>query len=346
MKSYCRVTRNGVSNMLNDPIRVALAGAGMVTRHHLIAWSREPGAEVVAIQNRTAEKARRRASEFGIRKTYRDLEDMLDQEKPDALDIAVAVEKHAEYARMAADRGIHILCQKPMTPVIDDARMLVNEIGNRVRFMVHENWRFRPQYRQTSKWIAQGRAGFIREFRLATHNSGFVSGNPRVTPPALKRQPFMARLPRLIIFELLIHHLDTIRYLMGKVQVVDCRTQQISSRIAGEDMALIVLKTENGAFGTVSGNMSAAGFPPLSQDRLELIGERASIIFEGDQLHLTGKGEETLRFDLTNAYQKSYDNAIAHFVEALRSGHPFETDRLDNLETLQLVEDAYRKAGL
>ena len=326
--------------------RVAVAGAGMVTYHHLIAWSRAPQVDVVAIQNRTLEKAQNRAFEFGIPKVYAGLEEMLEKEKPDALDIAVAVEKHAEFARIAADRGINILCQKPMTPTIDDSETLVGEIGNRVRFMVNENWRFRPQYRMAAKWIAHGRTGFIREFRLAAHSSGFVPRNPKETPLALKRQPFMARLPRLIIFELLIHHLDTIRYLMGNVEVVDCRTQHISSMIAGEDMALIVLKTENGALGTVGGNMSAAGFPPLSQDRLELIGEKASIIFEGDQLHLIGKGEETMRFDLTDAYQKSYDNAIAHFVEALRIGHPFETDRLDNLETLHLVEDAYRLAQL
>ncbi len=44
--------------------------------------------------------------------------------------------------------------------------------------------------------------------------------------------------------------------------------------------------------------------------------------------------------------QKSYDNAIAHFIASLESGEPFETDRLDNLKTLQLVSDAYELAGL
>ena len=37
--------------------------------------------------------------------------------------------------------------------------------------------------------------------------------------------------------------------------------------------------------------------------------------------------------------------AVAHFVAALETGAPFETDRLDNLETLRLVDDAYRLAG-
>ena len=50
--------------------------------------------------------------------------------------------------------------------------------------------------------------------------------------------------------------------------------------------------------------------------------------------------------DVADAYQKSYDGAIAHFVECLRSGQPFETDCADNLATLRLVEEAYRQAAL
>ena len=43
--------------MTQDRIRVAIAGAGMVTRHHLIAWSRASRVDVAAIQNRTPAKA-------------------------------------------------------------------------------------------------------------------------------------------------------------------------------------------------------------------------------------------------------------------------------------------------
>jgi predicted dehydrogenase len=56
--------------------------------------------------------------------------------------------------------------------------------------------------------------------------------------------------------------------------------------------------------------------------------------------------EKSISLDLEAAYQKSYDNAIAHFIGSLESGKPFETDRLDNLKTLQLVSDAYDLAGL
>jgi predicted dehydrogenase len=332
--------------MTHDRIRVAVAGAGMVTRHHLIAWSRASQVDVVAIQNRTPGKAHRLAAEFGIPKVYGGLEEMLEKENPDALDIAVSMELHATYARIAAEYGIAILCQKPMTPTLAESEALVAEIGQKVRFMVHENWRFRPQYRQAATWIAQGRTGPIHQFSMSALSSGLLSRNAEGVPAALARQPFMARMQRFIIMELLIHHLDTIRYLMGPMIVFGCRTHRLSADVVGEDMALIFLKTATGAFGTVNGNFSAAGFPPLSQDRLELIGQQASILFENNQLRLFGDKEETMSFDMAAAYQKSYDGTIAHFVECLRSGQPFETDCADNLATLRLVEDAYRQAEL
>jgi predicted dehydrogenase len=74
---------------------------------------------------------------------------MFEKEKVDVLDIAVATEAHRECARMAAEHGVVILCQKPMAPTLREAEEMVAEIGEKVRFMVHENWRFRPQYRQT-----------------------------------------------------------------------------------------------------------------------------------------------------------------------------------------------------
>jgi len=318
----------------------------MVTRHHLKAWSRLPEVEVVAIYNRNLEKALDRAKEFTIPKAYSNLEEMFEKEKPDALDIAVATEAHREFARMAAEHAVAILCQKPMAPTLKEAEEMVAEIGEKVRFMVHENWRFRPQYRQAAKWTAEGKIGLIREFRLSTRSSGLVTKTEKGLPFALERQPFFAHMPRFIILELLIHHLDTSRFLVGEMDVISTQTLHLSPYVIGEDVAHIVLNAKNGAIGIVSGNLSAAGFPPLPQDRLELIGERSSILFDGDTLSLIGEKSESIHFNFEEAYQNSYNNAIAHFVEALRSGQPFETDRLDNLRTLRLVDEAYRLAEM
>lgn len=326
-------------------IKVAIAGAGMVTRHHLRAWSKLPQVEVVAICARHMVNAETRAAEFNIPAAYDDVAAMLDCEKPEALDIATPPETHRQQATMAADRGIDILCQKPMTPNLAESEQLVAEVGHRVRFMVHENWRFRPQYRQAARWLEEDRVGSLGEFHLATRSSGLNVRTANGTPVALERQPFLAGLKRFIIMELLVHHLDTIRYLVGPVSVTAASAAGTSPEVIGEDAALISLRAAGDAFGTVVGNFCAAGFPPLPSDRLELIGDKASIVFEGNRLRLIGESAETLNLNLEQAYQQSYDNAIAHFVTALEQDTPFETDRLDNLQTLQLVEDAYHKAG-
>lgn len=318
----------------------------MVTRHHLLAWRKISRVEIVAICARYHKNAAARASEFKIPGTYDDVAAMLEREKPDVIDIATPPDVHADQVRMAADKGIHILCQKPMTSDLTSAEQLVADVGDRVRFMVHENWRFRPPYRQAARWLTEGKAGRVREFQLTARSSGLVTRSESGRPFALERQPFLARLNRFIIMELLIHHLDTIRYLVGPLEVVAASAARISLDVMGEDVALISLKAASGAFGTVAGNFSAAGFPRLPQDRLELIGEKASILFEGDVLRIIGESEKTIRFDRQESYQQSYDNAIAHFVKALDSGDPFETDRLDNLKTLQLAADAYRLAGM
>ena len=330
--------------MEKNIIRVAIAGAGMVTRHHLIAWRKLPQVEVVAICARHLTNARKRASEFNIPAAYDDVGRMLDRTSPDVLDIATPPEVHREQANLAADRGIDILCQKPMTPDLAESERLVREIGDRVRFMIHENWRFRPQYRQARKWLTEGLLGNIHEFNLATRSSGLITQTATGRSFALQRQPFLAGLERFIIMELLIHHLDTIRFLVGPVSVVGASISRFSSEVRGEDAALISLKSDGGAFGTVAGNFCAAGYPPLPTDRLELVGDSGSIIFEANLLKLIGAAEATVKIDPEQAYQQSYNGAIGHFIDALENGTPFETDRLDNLKTLQLVEDAYQKA--
>ena len=61
----------------NGRLRVVLAGAGAISHYHLIAWSRERRAEVVAICDPDPGKARGRAGEFGIARVYARLEDAL-----------------------------------------------------------------------------------------------------------------------------------------------------------------------------------------------------------------------------------------------------------------------------
>jgi D-apiose dehydrogenase len=328
------------------PIRVALAGAGMISWYHLVAW-RNVGhrARVVAVCDPDPARARARAQEFDIPQVYQDTHAMFDREEIHALDVASPRETHAAWVGLAADRGIDVLCQKPLTPTLADAEALVERVGSRVRLMVHENWRFRPWYRELRRWIADGLLGEIDLARLATISSGFLPDESG-RRPAFARQPFMQREPRLMIAEVLIHHLDTMRFLCGPLRVVGARASRTLDDVTGETSAAIFLETAGGAPATVIGTMAAPGYPSRPPDRLELVGRRASAVLADNELRLLGPAPRTERYDPDAGYQASFDGVIAHFVDCLLTGAPFETGPADNLETLRLVEHAYWAAGL
>jgi predicted dehydrogenase len=157
------------------PLRVGLIGAGWVTQHHLRGWQMSGDeAKVVAIADPSPKAAAHRAREFSIPATFTSAAEMLAAGGIDAVDIAAPRQVHAELARLAADHGLPILCQKPLAPTLAEAEQLVAGIGARVRLMVHENWRFRAYYRQAASWLREGRIGAVRAASLNLVTSGTV----------------------------------------------------------------------------------------------------------------------------------------------------------------------------
>ena len=142
-----------------EKLRIGFAGAGAISQYHLVGWSEMPDAQIVAICDIDEAKAREKAEAFGIPRIYSDFRKMVATEKLDAVDIVTPVGTHAELTRIAADAGVHVSCQKPLTPTVREASELIADVGERVRFMVHENYRFRPHYLMVQQWLAEGRIG-------------------------------------------------------------------------------------------------------------------------------------------------------------------------------------------
>ena len=329
----------------SKPLRVAIAGAGMISWHHLLGWKKlGDRIRLVAVCDPDAARARLRADEFDIPHTYTDAQALFAEQAIDALDVASPRETHAAWVEAAAARGIPMLCQKPLTPTLAEADALVAAVAGKARLMVHENWRFRPWYRRARQWIEEGVLGDLLLGRMTLITSGMLA-DASGQRPAFVRQPFMAGEHRLMISEVLIHHLDTMRYLCGPLRVVAARTLHTVDVAKGETCASIFLETTAGRPVDVTGTMAAPGFPPRASDRLELIGSKASLVFDDFELRLLGDSPRSERFDGTEGYQASFDAVIAHFVDCLQSGAPFETDPADNLETMRLVEHAYLAAG-
>src|SRR3954465_1464399 len=269
---------------MNQPLRIGLIGAGMVSRHHLIAWaSLSDQARVVAVADPSGENAARRASEFEIPQTWASAEAMLAECELDAIDIAAPREMHAPLVRLAAAKRLPVLCQKPLAPNLQGAADLAAEVDGVTRLMVHENWRFRGYYRDAAAWLREGRIGNFKQAQLTLMTSGVLPG-PDGLRPALERQPFMRGEKRMLVAEVLIHHLDTLRMLLGPLRVTAAGLTRSFSEMAGEDGAVIQMQTDNGGTIAIFASFAAHGLPAVQLDRLEILGDKGSILLDGPQL--------------------------------------------------------------
>ena len=324
-------------------LRIGLIGAGWVTQHHLAGWQREAArARVVAIADPSLANAQARADAFGIDAVYADAQAMFAASRLDAVDIAAPRETHADLVRLAAMHGIPTICQKPLAPTFDAAAALVDDVTAiaGMRLMVHENWRFRPYYRQIAQWLRDDRIGRVQQAQMTLLSSGLIE-NARGVLPALERQPFIASLTRALVMVILIHHIDTLRFLLGEKTVAHARTGRHSPAMAGEDHATVSFDTAAGATVLLLANLGAHGEPPALADRLTLIGARGTIKLQGNTLTCDGERPDIRRYDMAQCYADSYAATITHFLDALASGAAFETSPADNLRTLRLVEDIY-----
>lgn len=100
-----------------SPVRVAIVGAGGIGKHHAKWWALE-GANVCAFVGRSEESvactAKALEDLFGFRgRAYTSLQTMLDQERPDIVDVCTPPPCHFEHVRAALSAGCHVLCEKP-----------------------------------------------------------------------------------------------------------------------------------------------------------------------------------------------------------------------------------------
>jgi predicted dehydrogenase len=328
-----------------QPLRVGLIGAGWVTAHHLTGWRALQGqATVIAIADPNQANARARAREYDIAHVFTSAQQMFEQMPLDAVDVAAPREFHASIVREAARHALAVLCQKPLAPTLPEARALADEVAPQCRLMVHENWRFRRYYRDLAHWMAEGRIGQVLQASMTLLTSGLLPGEDGRLP-ALERQPFIADLERALVTEILIHHIDTLRFLLGELTLVHARLGRASPGMRGEDRAFLSFETASRAPVALMANLAVHGRASAQADRLTLVGSTGTVELEGDTLRCFGAQPAELRYDMPACYLDSYAATISHFVDCLRSGRSFETEPADNLRTLALVEEAYQRGG-
>jgi len=323
-------------------------GAGYFSRFQYEAWRRIPEVEITAIYNRTEQKARAMMAEYGIQRYYSDWREMIERERPDFVDIITPPETHEEMCAFAARRGVHIICQKPLAPAFETSRRIVEtarEAG--VRFMVHENWRWQPWYRQIKR-IQQ--AGLVGEF---THILFVMRMGDGWGPNAyLDRQPFFRHYPRLLVYETGVHFIDMFRYLVGEVAEVYAHLRRLNPVIQGEETGQVFFRFASGATAIWDANRYNEVESPsprytFGQMRIDAMGGHITLDTEANlrvkPLGQPGWDVQYPHQDINFAGDCVYA-VQRHFVDCMLSGAEFEPNGDDYLKTLAVVEAVYESA--
>lgn len=103
------------------PVRFGVLGTGRITRKVGPAIARTPGAELAAIASRDAARSAAWKAQFGATRSYGSYAELLDDSELDAVYIALPPSLHREWTVKAAERGLHVLCEKPLAPTLDEA---------------------------------------------------------------------------------------------------------------------------------------------------------------------------------------------------------------------------------
>ena len=327
-------------------MRGALVGCGYVSQFHLRAWRQVPNAQIAAVCDLDPRRAAERAAEFGIEATYTDLTQMLDEVHPHFIDIATRPQSHLSLIAEAADRGIHVLCQKPIAGSLGELEEMIRVCERAsVRLCVNENWRWRPWHRQMRRLVASGTIG--RPYFLR-----FVARSTRpFRSEALNRQPYFTEMPQLIIYESGIHLIDTARAYLGDVRRVLARTRRVTPGLAGEDLTVAVLECKGDGLALIDLNWTSTsgdrdqrreGYPfriEGTEGVIEL-GPNARI-----EVTRSDGPTQVQPYDLPeDPYLDSYRACQARFVECLHTGEPFQTGARENYNTMAAVFAAYQSA--
>jgi predicted dehydrogenase len=165
-------------------LRGALFGCGFIAENgHLPAYRAQAGAElpfeIVAIAEPNAARRAKAAQLVPGAVVYEDASHLLASEahRLDYVDIATPPYDHARLAHMAFDKGLHVLCEKPMATTVEDARSMLQHAvkAKRVFFPCH-NYKHAPVIKAVRQVLESGLIGKVNLVTLHTFRNTHAKG--------------------------------------------------------------------------------------------------------------------------------------------------------------------------
>jgi predicted dehydrogenase len=248
----------------------------------------------------------------------------------------------------AASRGVHIICQKPLAPTLEASRRIVETASAAgVRFMVHENWRWQPWYREIKRIQRSGTVGDFTHLHFLMRMGDGWGENAY-----LDRQPFFRDYPRLLVYETGVHFIDTFRYLLGEITEVYAHLRRLNPAIRGEETGQVFFRFANGATAIWDANRYNEVESPsprytFGQMRIDAMGGHITLDTEAS-LRIKPLGQSGYDVEYPHRNLNFAGDCVyalqRHFVDSMRTGDAFEANGDDYLKTLAVVDAVYESA--
>jgi UDP-N-acetylglucosamine 3-dehydrogenase len=307
--------------------KVAIIGLGYWGKALLGYFRDNPGANVVAVHDQDAQRLR--GIELGGANFYPDLTQMLDHEKLDAVVIAIPPPFHLIPTRLAAQRGVHVFCEKPMAATLTDCDEMIDVCEqNKVKLMIAFKHRF------------------ARAFSYVKNSTADL-GKPlwgMYTYPLWKVDnawwKFDEKGTKGIIVENMVHALDAMRYLFGDVERIYAEGDNyVFKEFSPPDSAILVMRFANGAIGAIGGGCTSD--QRISREYLDAHFERGVAQISGMldapyNLRLLKRDDERPEehfFEGSDGVREE----ITHFLDCIQNDKPLIATGTDGRKALELA---------
>ena len=236
------------------PLRMAIAGLGVIGQRHVAEIRANPACRLVAIAD-PSPAAAEGARGVGV-PHHSDAEQMLDRERPDAVIICTPNHLHEGLGLACVARGIAVLVEKPIADTVRAALSLADAAAlAKVPLLVGHHRRHNVAAGRMRELVRSGALG-----RLVAVNIMCLLLKPDVYFEApWRRQPGGG--PILIN---LIHEIDLLRFICGEVKGVQAVASSAIRQFEVEDTVACTLELEGGALANITLSDTAAS--PWSWD--------------------------------------------------------------------------------
>jgi predicted dehydrogenase len=321
-------------------MRLALVGAGAIAQlAHLPVLAKIKGARLVAICDNDGVKAGALAQRLGVPDVFTDIEELLEQERPDAVVVATPNHLHEPHVLRAFRSRVHVLCERPLSLNSQGVKhILAAAEKSGCMVVVGNNHRFRSDVQQLNRFLQGGELGRIVGIRAGQYEFKTTHQGWRYRKPEGGGGAFMEHgYPLLDLALWLTDFPDPLRV---STHVDRARPDAV------EDTMLVHLECRGGI--SYSFDISWAYVGQEERWWFEVLSTRGSARLAPLRVVKELNGRPT-NVSPTGAaaresvFLQSYRAEFAHFVAMLRGEAVYEPPD-DQMKVMRVVEAIYRSA--